>query len=74
MTQSVMDRRGKLATSFNNAVSTTLSKIGEIKTNLIYSIKHSDLPIIPIVQRKFIEIRDDGSYAQLLGHRYDAQN
>lgn len=44
----------------------TVSKIGEYKTNLVYSLKHSDLGPLG---RKLVELKP-GEQAQLLGHWY----
>ena len=59
------DQLNHLSQSFNSALSTTVSKIGELKTNLIYSIKHSD-----VSTRKEIELKKEGPDAQLLGTSY----
>lgn len=64
------DQLASLTESWNSVLATTASKIGEIKTNLIYSIKHSDLAPL---SRKEIELTLGGSSARLFGQEYTAE-
>ena len=73
-TQSVMDKKGLFTSTINDAYTSTISKIGEIRTNIIYTIKHSDISFIPLIQRKEIIIKNNGSFVQLLGVRYNYEN
>ena len=68
LTKSAISKKGQfnnLSQSLNSAFSSTVSKIGEFKTNIIYSIKHSD-----VSSRKEIEILKGGPKAELLGQSY----
>ena len=67
LTQSYSETKADLQDSLKEGLNQTMSKLNKIKTNLLYSIKHSSLPM----QRKPIEIREDGSKAALLGKLYD---
>ena len=60
ITESVSRRGEVLGESLMSGLSSTVSKLNEMKTNLLFSIKHSGLPL-PLVQRREIVLRDDKS-------------
>ncbi len=43
LSKSMIRKKEELSNSLNSALISTVSKIGEFKTNLLYSIKHSDI-------------------------------
>lgn len=43
LSKSMIRKKEELSQSLNSALISTVSKIGEFKTNLLYSIKHSDI-------------------------------
>ena len=46
ISKSAIQKKTELSSSVNSVLASTVSKFGEIKTNLLYSLKHSDLNIV----------------------------